>query len=172
MSLKTPLFKIPPSIFNAFEICQYQAWLMQHGLNPDQNNYFLELGRFIDKNTYKREKRSIDLAGYPAKIDIISKDKGGYLVVEVKKSSKALDSAIWQLKYYLYILRKKDLVFKAKLKIPEERKNIDIVLTENDIKEIEKKLENISNVIFNDEPPDKKRLKVCSACGHNEFCWS
>jgi len=165
-------FKIPPSIFNAFEICKYQAWLMQHGIIADQHNSFIEIGRLLDDTTYKRDRKNIILAGFPAKIDIITKNNGDYLIVEVKKSSKSLDSAIWQLKYYLYILRKKDLIFKAKLKIPEERKNYNITLDKNDIVEIDRKLDKIKIIILQDLPPNKKRIKFCSACGHNEFCWA
>lgn len=168
----TTSFKVAPSIFNAFEVCQYQAWLMEHGIIADQHNSFIEIGNLLDDTSYKRDRKNIDLAGFPAKIDIITKNNGDYLIVEVKKSSKSLDSAIWQLKYYLYILKKKNLDFKAKLKIPEERKNIDIFLSEKDIQEIDKKLILIKKVILKERAPSKKRIKFCSSCGHNEFCWA
>jgi len=172
VNLKNNSFKVPPSIFNAYEVCPYQAWLMQKGIMADQQNTFIEIGRILDENTYKRDKKHIDLAGFPAKIDILSKDGGDYLIVEVKKTSKSLNSAIWQLKYYLYILEEKGLNFKAKLKIPEERKNYDVFLSKEDIETIENKLKEIEKIILSNLPPKRKRIKFCSACGHNEFCWA
>jgi len=165
-------FKVAPSIFNAYEICHYQAWLMLRNLNADQENPFIKIGNLLDEITYKKEKRTIMLANFPAKIDMFYKENGNYFIAEIKKSSKSLDSAVWQLKYYLYILKKSGIDFNGKLKIPKERKSFDIILNDDDIIKIEKTIIEIINLTKLELPPIKKRIRFCSSCGHNEFCWS
>lgn len=50
-----------PSIFNAYNICKRQAWLMMRNLTADQDNAFLEIGRLIDETAFKREKKEFIL---------------------------------------------------------------------------------------------------------------
>jgi CRISPR-associated exonuclease Cas4 len=164
--------KIPPSIFNAFNICQRQAWLMSRNLTADQQSLFLEIGRLINETSFEREKREIYLADIHAKIDMITRKNGSLFICEIKKSSKTLETGIFQLKYYLYLLKQKGFSYKGIIKIPKERKSIEVELSENDMEEIKKKVELAKSIISSDEPPTLKRLKICSKCAHFEFCWS
>jgi CRISPR-associated exonuclease Cas4 len=75
-------------------------------------------------------------------------------------------------KYYLYLLKQKGFSYKGIIKIPKERKSIEVELSENDMEEIKKKVELAKSIISSDEPPTLKRLKICSKCAHFEFCWS
>lgn len=54
-------------------ICQREVWLMGHQLNPDEDNAYLEIGRFIQETTYLRDKKEINL-GF-IKLDIIRKKR-------------------------------------------------------------------------------------------------
>ena len=163
---------IPPSIFNAYHVCKRQAWLMSHSIIGDQENTFIQIGKLIDETSYKREKKRIYIPDISAQIDMIVKKDGKYCIVEIKKSSKKIDSAIMQLKYYLYLLREKSLNAKGILKIPKEKKNIDVELIEKDIIYINKTLEQIKEILNYELPPEVKKIKVCPKCNHFEFCWS
>ncbi|WP_367172107.1 Dna2/Cas4 domain-containing protein [Desulfurella sp.] len=55
ISLNLKLYS--PSLFNAFNICQRQAWLMSRHLDADQSNEFLEIGRLIDKTSFKKREK-------------------------------------------------------------------------------------------------------------------
>ncbi len=165
--------KIPPSIFNAFLICKRQAWLMFHGINGDQNNTFVEIGRLLDDVYYKNEKKKIFIADLHCEIDMLQKDGGDYFVVEIKKSSKMLDSAIFELKYYLYLLKKfKDIEMKGIIKIPEERLNKSVELMNNDIIKIESILEEMQKIFLIDLPPISELKAFCSKCCHCDFCFA
>ncbi len=74
----------PPSLFNAFNICQRQAWLMSRQLTADQHNEFLQIGKLIEETFYKREKKTIYLADIEAMIDMVIKKDGFYYIAEIK----------------------------------------------------------------------------------------
>lgn len=163
---------IPPSIYNAYHICPRQAWLMHRQLTADQQNTFLEIGRLIDDTSYEREKKKIYLADLSAMIDMVTRKNGEYLVAEIKKTSKRLDNAIIQLKYYLYLLKTKRISAKGILKIPSEKKNIEVELTDEDADKIEETINKIFILLNGDKSPGKINKKVCAKCAHYEFCWA
>jgi len=163
---------VPPSIYNAYHICRREAWLMFRQLNADQQNSYLERGRFIDESTYTREKKKIYLADISAMVDMVTKKDGEYFIAEIKKSSKRLDNALIQLKYYLYLFRKKNITAKGMLKIPREKKNIEVELTDDEFSTIDKNIPQIFAILYKEMPPEKCSKKVCNKCAHFEFCWS
>ncbi len=163
---------IPPSIFNAYHVCKRQAWLMSHSIIGDQDNTFIQIGKLIDETSYKREKKRIYIPDISAQIDMIVKKDGKYCIVEIKKSSKKIDSAIMQLKYYLFLLSEKSINVKGILKIPSEKRNIDISLSEEDNLYIKECIVEIRKTIELEFPPEPKKIKVCPKCNHFEFCWS
>ncbi|WP_022670963.1 CRISPR-associated protein Cas4 [Hippea alviniae] len=162
-----------PSIFNAYNICKRQAWLMIRNLTADQDNAFLEIGRLIDETAFKREKRKIYLADLEAMLDMVTKKDGIYYIAEIKKSSKTMETGIFQLKYYLYLLKKKKgIKAKGLIKIPKEKISKTVELTQEDEKKIEKILKEMSVVLYSDAPPKVLRnSKKCKVCAHYEFCF-
>lgn len=164
--------KIPPSIFNAYNICPRQAWLMIRQMNADQENTFLDIGRLIDETTFKREKKKVYIADISAQIDMITKKDGEIFVAEIKKSSKRMENAKLQLKYYLYLLKRKKINIKGLIKIPKEKKSIEVELTEDDVIIIEDIQENIKMTIKKEDMPEVKKITMCKKCAHYEFCWS
>ncbi len=162
----------PPSLFNAFHICPRQAWLMHRQLTGDQHNDFVEIGRLINKESYGREKKEVYLAEFGAVIDMVTKKDGEYFIAEIKKSSKTLESAEWQLRYYLYLLRRKNIIMKGLIKVPKEKLTKIIELTEEDSKKIEKDLKELAEIAGRETPPAAVRLKLCPKCNHSDFCWA
>lgn len=151
-------------------ICQREVWLMAHQIIPDQNNDLIILGRIIAENSYDREKKEVRFENFV--VDIISKENRNLIIAEVKKSSKYLQSAIMQLKFYLWQLSKYgiDNVL-GQLRIPREKKVIEISLNETDRREIENIVKEIENIIKKEKPPQVVRSKYCRNCGYYEFCW-
>jgi len=166
------LYNIPPSIYNAFLLCERQAWLMLRRLSADNSNTYLEIGRLIDEESFKRYRHRIDIPGLSCKLDFIMKKDNTLLVAEVKKSSKTIETAIKQLKYYLYLLYKKGIKAKGVLKIPTERKSISVNIGSDDIDFIEETLKALKKLYFQENPPILEKKIFCSKCGHFEFCWS
>src|SRR4030042_6144473 len=162
----------PPSIYNAFHIFSRQSWLMFRQLNADQRHTSLELGRLTDDTTYEREKKKIYLADVSAMVDMVTQKDGEVFIAEIKRSSKRIENAIKQLKYYLFLLRKKSVIVKGMLKIPKEKKSIEVELNDEDVRAIERNIDRILAELYKSAPPLRAAKKVCKKCAHLEFCWS
>jgi len=163
-----------PSTFQAFMVCPRQAWLMSRQMTADQENSYIDIGRLIDDTSFVREKKKIYIADLEAMIDMVTKKDGSYFIAEIKKSSNKLESGIFQLKYYLYLLKKKKGVdIKGIIKVPKEKLSETVELFPDDIVKIEGILIEIESLLKLEKAPvlDKK-LSFCPRCGHYEFCWS
>ncbi len=151
-----------------YYICPREVWYMSHKIIPDQFNEYIEIGREIDRYYYQREIKK-SLIDNKIQIDIIKKDD---VIAEVKKSSRHEKSAIMQLAFYLYYLKHvKGIDKKGVLLFPEERKKLEVILTEDLEKEIEDAVLEINKIIKMDKPPELKKIKFCNKCGYNEICW-
>jgi len=47
---------ISGTLVQSYSICKRQSWLMAHQVTPDQDYYYLEMGRFLDTESYDRDK--------------------------------------------------------------------------------------------------------------------
>jgi CRISPR-associated exonuclease Cas4 len=157
-------------LFQSYGICHRQVWLMARKIIPDQDNQYIEIGRLLDDNAYKREKKKIMLQNM--EIDIVKKKEGEVLIGEVKKSSKALESAKLQLGFYLWELKKSGVLAKGVLMFPKEKKRVPFVLTPEMEIELEKIYADIELIIQQNQPPEAVRIKYCGKCAYEEFCWS
>lgn len=143
---------------------------MAHELIPDQDNSFLELGRIIEENFYKRESKYYQVENM--KIDLVRKEKEYLLIGEVKKSSRYEKSMVMQLVFYLKKLKEFGLNVIGEVLIPKERKIIRVELNEDYEKELEKSINDIKSIIQLEKPPKLEKNKFCKNCAYREFCWS
>lgn len=153
-----------------YYICKREVWLMIHSLEPDQSYQSLEIGRLIHENSYKRKKKEIDLGNI--KIDLVGVEDGNLVLGEVKKSSSFKKSAKMQLAYYLRELKGKGYSAVGYLRFPEERKKEKVELNEELEKELERTKKRIKEIANKKVPPAPKKIKYCSKCAYEEFCWA
>jgi len=153
-----------------YYICPREVWLMSRQLTPWQDNPFIEIGRLISEESYKREKKEIHIENMV--IDLLKIDEENIVICEIKKSSRFEKSAKMQLAYYLLRLKQLGISATGQLLFPKERKKLTVTLT----KEIEDELisaqREIKSIIQMGMPPPAKKIKYCSKCGYREFCWS
>jgi len=142
---------------------------MAHELNPNQENSFLEIGRLLGENAYKREKKEITVGNM--KIDLIRKDNGETIIGEIKKSSRFENSARMQLAFYLHRLKKRGIEAKGKLLIPKEKKRIPVQLTEEIQSELKGAFSKIERIMEQSRPPEPVKIRYCTHCAYREFCW-
>jgi CRISPR-associated exonuclease Cas4 len=161
---------ITGTLIQSYSICQRQTWLMAHQIIPDQENPYIEIGRLIDEESYSRDKKRIHFENIV--IDLVKSDEGDIIVGEVKKSSKATQSARLQLAFYLYRLKQKGIDGKGLLLFPKERKRETVELTNELEKELEEMFAKIYSLIFRENAPPFKRISHCKNCGYKEFCLS
>lgn len=151
--------------FSYSVLCERKFWLYENQIQFENTHENVKIGKEIEENYYLREHKNIQIDG--ANIDFF---KDG-VVYEVKKSSHSKDFALLQVKYYLYLLRKKGIQnVSGILKIPEERVTEKVELTSEDIIKIEKQLVRTQDILH--KPiPRVERKKICSKCAYYEFCF-
>lgn len=153
-----------------YYVCKREVWLIAHNINADQDNEFLDVGRFIHENSYKRDRKEINVGN--VKLDVLQRDEGRWVVGEVKKSSKYVLSAKMQLLYYLWILKEMGIDVKGELLFPEEKKRVEVLADEESLKELKSAEEDIVRIINQSMPPVAQRIPFCKNCAYLEFCWA
>ncbi|MBP1912843.1 CRISPR-associated protein Cas4 [Thermococcus stetteri] len=126
------------------------------------------IGRIIHEESYERDWREVLIEG--AKLDVVRK-RSGLQVVEVKKSSKLEEPAKWQLKYYLYLLRKAGVKAMGLVSYPKEGTAEEVGLSEEDVEALEEAFKGIEKVISLENPPEAERKPYCRRCSYRDFCW-
>jgi len=161
--------KITGSLINAFYICPRKAWLVAHEFGPEPDNVYIEIGKLIAGEAYKRERKEIVFEN--VKIDLVKRENKDIVVGEVKKSSKGRKAATMQLAFYLYRLKQRGINATGELLIPKERKRIPVEPTPDVEDELKQTFHHIKEIINQDNPPEPVKNKYCTSCAYREFCW-
>lgn len=123
-----------------YEVCKRKLWYFYNEIQMEQGNENVLIGKTIDEETYKRDKKHINIDNI-INIDFI-RSKG--VLHEVKKSKKIEGASILQVKYYLYFLQKRGVYnIKGKIDYPLLKQSIDVELSDEDINDINEILINI-----------------------------
>lgn len=162
--------KVTGTLIWYYYICKREVWLMAHRIEADQDNEFIDVGRFIHENSYQREKKEVSLGNI--KIDILKREDGELVVGEVKKSSRFKESARMQLAYYLFELENKGINAKGILMFPKERQREEIILNEQLKAKLDQAINEILWIMYQDEPQPAQKISFCKNCAYNEFCWA
>ncbi|AEK72016.1 CRISPR-associated protein Cas4 [Thermococcus sp. 4557] len=148
--------------------CKRELWFFSRGLQFDEENEDMLIGRLIHGESYERNWKEVTLGD--VKLDVVIKGDG-IEVVEIKKSSRLEEPARWQLKYYLYLLKKAGVDAKGVMTYPREKRREEVELRDEDILALEKALEDIERVISLETPPPAKKKPYCRRCAYRDFCW-
>lgn len=149
---------------------------MSRHLEPFQENPFIEIGRLLSKEAYKRDRKEI-MYQTPEQqggmiIDLIKTEEEEIVIGEVKKSSHYEQAAKMQLAFYLYRLKLLGIKARGQLLFPIEKRRLDVDLTEEIEKELIEAQQKIREIISLEKPPEPKLIKYCKKCGYEELCWS
>lgn len=158
--------EISGTLFAYSYLCHRKLWYYSKDIAMEQESELVQIGKLIDENSYKRDKKHIYLDDLVC-IDIVRNN----VICEVKKSSSQLQMAKQQLKYYLYLLNSKGIKVTGELLVPKENKKEIVELTEGDIVDIENQLELIKNICNASKPPLVNKQKACHNCSYYELCY-
>ncbi len=156
-------------MFNYYLLCHTKLWLFSHNIQMEQESDVVALGKLTHEEHYSRDasKEAFTLAGI--KLDRITPDGA---IHEIKKSDAGQVAHIWQLKYYLWVLKENGFGhLQGVLEFPKQRKRLEIELTEKDGQEILLKLDDIQKITSKSKPPAAKKNSLCRRCSYREFCW-
>jgi len=147
--------------------CPRELWFFSRGITFEDNEDII-IGRLIHGEAFQREWKEVLLDD--VKLDVVMR-KEGITVVEIKKSSRLKEPSKWQLKYYLYLLRKAGIRAKGVVSYPEEGTREEIELTDEDVLKLEEALKKIREVVSLPRPPPPVKKPYCKRCSYRDFCW-
>lgn len=152
-------------------VCKRKLWFFSHHIQMEEFSDYVLIGKIISEESFKREKyKEIEIGNL--KIDYIRVGEN-IIVNEVKKSRKLEESHIWQVKYYIYRLRKLGLnCLKGIIHYPKIFRKIDIEYKEEEDKnKIEEALLKIKEIINLEKPPPLINKPYCKKCSYFELCY-
>ncbi|MBE2190355.1 MAG: CRISPR-associated protein Cas4 [Candidatus Kapabacteria bacterium] len=163
------LLHITGTQLNYYFLCQRKLWFFSNCIQCEQESDTVKIGKLIHENSYSEEKKEYQFDSI--KVDWL--DLKNKVIHEVKKSDKAEEAHIWQLKYYLYYFKKNNIGdFTGELNYPKLKKKETICLTEHDIDYLELVLEEIDEITNSTEAPKiDSPMKICKQCSYYELCW-
>ena len=160
--------EISGMMFYYYFVCKRKLWFFANEIQMESENEDVIIGKLIDENSYSRELKHV-LIDNTVNIDFIKEWK---ILHEVKKQKSIEEAGIWQLKYYIYFLRKRGInIEKEILDYPKLKKREEIFLTEEDEKRIEEILLEIREIVNLKLPPKLEKLKICKKCAYFEYCY-
>ena len=159
---------ITGTMINYYFICKRKLWYFADGIGMEGENEDVCIGKIIDEQSYKREKKNV-MIDEVINIDCLQSWK---IVHEVKKSRKLDAAGRWQLLYYIWILRKKGIpIEKGILDYPLLKKREEIYLTEESEAELIEVLDKIKEILDLKLPPAVINKQYCKKCAYYEFCY-
>lgn len=153
-----------------YAICKREVWLMSRNIVPDQKDTNIDIGRFLHETVYARNKKEIEFGN--VKFDVLLKTKDELVIGETKKTSKFQEASQLQLLYYLRELKKAGISAKGVLLYPEEKKRVELELTEEKVQELEDAEKAIRLIMMNEVSPPVIKNKYCRSCGYREYCYA
>lgn len=149
-------------------VCKRKLWYFCHQINMEMENENVLLGKMLDENSYKRDDKHINTDDI-INIDFIHERRELH---EIKKSRAIEEAGIWQVKYYLYYLQKRGVNnISAKIDYPLLKKTVKVELNDEDIVNLNRIIEEISDVKCADIPPELEEKKICKKCAFFDLCF-
>lgn len=148
-----------------YYVCQRKLWYFYHEIQMEQGNEAVAIGKLIDETTYENEDKHININNV-INIDFLRSEG---VLHEVKKSNKIEEASVWQVRYYLYYLRKHDVNIKGRIDYPLLKQTVEVDLKDEDIQTIEKNLTAIRSIVEKNSPPLLKKCGICRSCAYHDL---
>jgi len=154
-----------------FIICPRKLWLFTHQIEMEKYSEDVEIGKLISEESFERERYKEILIDDTLKIDFLKLGKE-IIINEIKKSRKMEDAHIWQLKFYIYYLKKLGIPCRyGIIHYPKLKRKIEVKLSKKDEEKIEDTLREIEIVKRLDKVPAVINKSYCKKCAYYSFCF-
>lgn len=154
---------------NYYFICKRKLWLFSHGISMEKNSDRVDYANLIHDESYKNQsKREYNIDNLIC-IDMVdTKD----IIHEIKMSTACEKASIYQLLYYLYILKQKGIIKTGEINYPLLRKTEKVELTDELESELINIMQNIKDIKSSNICPDiEADMKFCKKCSYLDFCY-
>lgn len=160
--------KITGTMVNYYFHCKRQCWLFCNNLNMEDNSEDVRIGRILHE--MEAEGKGTEISIDNIKVDKLS-DK---YITEIKKSDADIEAAMYQLKYYMYILKQKGIIVDGRLQVMEKNKGDKKIYIIKNSDEMDAEINAICKQITElcvSDIPDAVKKKGCKKCAYYEFCF-
>ena len=95
------------------------------------------------------------------------------VIHEIKKSSAKEEAHVWQVKYYIYLFEKEEIMgVKGVLEYPLLREIVSVNFEDEDREELKSMMFEIKKIVEGEMCPPRLLKKRCSQCSYFEFCYA
>ena len=149
-------------------ICRKKLWWFHNGIEMEQENDRVKLGKLVHETSYGRKKKEVSIDG---KIVLDWNEDG--VIHEVKLTNKMESAHEFQLLYYLFYLKGKGIEnLTGQIDYPKLKQTQKIELTDEKEAKLIEALNDMENIISQKTAPEVEYMPICKNCSYAELCWS
>lgn len=166
------IMNITATHINYYFICRRKLWLFANGISMEHESELVYEGKLIHEYSYQqRAQKYQEIVIQGSVIDYY--DPKNKIIHEVKKSDKREEAHVWQLRYYIYLLKQSGIDgVRGILDYPALRKKEEVVLTGSDEEKLHEIVQDIGQIIRSDKCPGRLAKSKCRNCSYYDFCWA
>jgi len=155
-----------------YVFCKRRMWLHANGIRMEHTSELVSEGKFIHETSYpQRAERYTELEVDGCVIDFY--DANRKIIHEIKKSDKVEEAHRWQVKYYIWLLKKNGVDgVTGIIEYPKLRETTKVELTDEDVWVLEKMIDEIGQIVVSEICPSRLEAKICKSCSYYEFCYT
>jgi CRISPR-associated exonuclease Cas4 len=152
-------------------VCRRKLWLFSNGINMEHTSDIVAEGKLIHETSYpQRSERYTELEINGSVIDFY--DARNKIIHEVKKSNRIETAHLWQVKYYIWLLKKNGVDgVTGIIEYPKLRETTKVELTDEDTDYLQKAADEIRQIAASEVCPARIEMKICKSCSYYEFCY-
>jgi CRISPR-associated exonuclease Cas4 len=162
---------ITATLINLYHVCKREMWLHANGVRMEHTSDTVAEGKLIHETSYpQRAERYTELEIDGSVIDFY--DANHKIIHEIKKSDKVEEAHEWQVKYYIWLLRKNGInEVQGIIEYPKLRATTHVELTNEDMVYLKKVVAEIEQIVTSEICPPRIEAKICKSCSYYEFCY-
>jgi len=161
--------RITGVMINYYFHCKRQMWLFANHIEMEHNSELVLIGKILSEAFYKDKDKDIQIDDSIA-IDWFDFEDG--IIHEVKKSDSFEEGHIWQVRYYIFYLKKKGVEARGRINYPKLNRVIDVELGDEDEMKLIDVLNDIVRLVKSETLPEKIEKSKCRGCSYFYLCWS
>lgn len=173
------VMQITGTHINYYRICRRKLWLFANDIQLEHTSDMVSDGKIIEEESYQQRSErytQLELSALYQDIYLTGKidfyDTRDQVVHETKRSNKVEQAHIWQVKFYLWLLKLNGIEAEhGIIEYPRLRERETVHLDEEDIAYLEKTVEEIKEVINHEACPPTINARICRSCSYADFCY-
>jgi len=147
---------------NYYFTCKRKLWLYHHAITYERESELVKIGKLYHEDL---EKNALEIDH--VKIDNFRQGK----VWELKKSKRNRKASIYQVLFYLFVLKNKGIETSGIIKFKENNKVEEVFLSPEKEERLLSTMAEIEKICEESCPPAAEEIPYCKRCSYYEMCF-